>query len=340
MPWPLRRTKLILIAALGSALVLAGAAFAGSDNGGLTPQTSSSPNAHGITQSYYVISVVALVVFVLVEGALLLFVVKFRSRGRARDSDGPQIHGSTKLELIWTIAPAVLLAGIAGFVLATLPTVQDVPAANADGGRLDVTVTGHQFYWQFLYPNGAISFDEMVVPVDKNVALTVVSPANDVNHSWWVPKLGGKIDAIPGRTNHTWFRAPEPVTYRGQCAELCGVQHAMMRNSVRAVGQDTYAAFVEDQKALLDSKSKAFGKQEWDHVCAKCHRLDPAGERLIGPNLGANPLLRERSGIARLVTQGRGQMPPVGSGWSDAQIDALVAYTRTLVKESSSGSQG
>jgi len=322
-----RRLVALSLTALG-ALALAGAAFAG--DGGLTPQTSSSPNAAGIHRNYLLVGYVTLAVFILVEGLLLLFVVRFRHRGRDRLDDGPQIHGSTKLELMWTVAPAVILACIAAFVLATLPKIDDIPSASAAGGRLDVTVEGHQFYWLFRYPNGAIGFDDMVVPTGKNVKLTVVSPPQDVIHSWWVPQLGGKIDAVPGRTNHTWYRAPEPGTYIGQCAELCGVQHAFMRNSVRVVGQSTYDDYVAQQRQQLDARSKEFGKQEWDHVCAKCHRLDPTAEKLIGPNLGANPLLKEADGLGTLVRNGRGNMPPVGANWSDAQVEALVAYTKTV----------
>jgi cytochrome c oxidase subunit II len=327
------------------ALALAGQAVAGSGEAGLTPQSSSSPNAHGIHTSYLLVGFVTLAILVLVEGLLIFFVIRFRRRNRSRLDDGPQIHGSTKLELIWTVAPAVILAALAAFVLATLPEIRNVPAANASGGRLDVQVQGHQFYWQFVYPNGAIGFDDMVVPTGKNVKLTVVSPVQDVIHSWWIPKLGGKIDAIPGRTNFTWFRAPAPGRYIGQCAELCGVQHAFMRQAVRVVGADTYQAYVQRQKQLLDARSKELGKQEWDHVCAKCHRLDPAAPRLIGPNLGSNALLREKAGIGKLVHNGRGNMPPVGANWSDAQVEALVNYTKTIVKTNgpaggSSGSQG
>jgi cytochrome c oxidase subunit II len=335
-----RRATVISILAAGSALMLAAAALAGSNNGGLTPQSSSSPNARGITHSYLVVGIVALVILVLVEGLLILFAVRYRRRGRGRAVEGPQIHGSHRLELIWTVLPVVLLAVIAGFVLATLPGVQDVPAANADGGRIDVTVEGHQFYWQFEYPNGAISYDELVVPSGRNVALTVVTPPNDVIHSWWVPELGGKIDAIPGRTNHTWFRTPALGTYVGQCAELCGVQHAAMTNTVRSVGRNTYAAFVEQQKQLLDSASPQLGKQEWDHVCAKCHRLATTGEPLIGPNLGGNPTLGQADALGQIVREGRGQMPAVGSGWSDAQVAALVAYAKTTLNGGAGGNQG
>jgi cytochrome c oxidase subunit 2 len=331
MPASVRRLPAILPLTLLGALISVGAAVA--DTGGLTPESTSSPNAEGIHTSYVLIGFVTLAVFVLVEGALIAFVVKFRSGRRSREEDAPQIHGSTKLELIWTVLPAVVLAAIASFVLVTLPKIKDVPSANASGGRLDVTVEGHQFYWLFRYPNGAIGFDDMLVPTGKNVRLTVVSPPQDVNHSWWVPKLGGKIDAIPGRTNYTWFRAPGLGTYIGQCAELCGVQHAFMRNAVKVVEQGTYRSYIGQQKQLLDARSAEFGKQEYDHVCAKCHNLDVTLPVKIGPNLGANPVLKEVAAVANLVRNGRGNMPPVGANWTDAQVEALVAYTKTQVKE-------
>jgi cytochrome c oxidase subunit 2 len=329
MPPAVRRTIASSLFAALVSLVLAAGALA---DGGLTPQSSDSPNAAGIHRAYVNVGYVALFVFLLVEGVLLAFVIKFRRGRRTRLDDGPQIHGSTKLELIWTVAPAVVLAALAALVLASLPEIRNIPDANASGGRLDIAVEGHQFYWLFKYPNGAVGFDEMLAPTGKNVKLTVTSPTKDVIHSWWIPKLGGKIDAIPGRTNFTWYRAPAPGTYVGQCAEFCGVQHAVMRNSVRVVEQGEYDSYTARQKQLLDARSKEFGQQEWDHVCAKCHRLDPASERLIGPNLGANPLLQEVGGLASLVRNGRGEMPPVGANWSDAQIEALVAYTKTVVK--------
>jgi cytochrome c oxidase subunit 2 len=303
---PVRRTIATSLLTLIASLTVAAGALAA---GGLTPQSSDSPNAAGIHRSYLLVGYVALAVFILVEGVLLAFVIKFRRGKRTRLDEGPQIHGSTKLELIWTVAPAIALAGIASFVLATLPKIRDIPKANAAGGRLDVTVEGHQFYWLFKYPNGAIGFDQMLAPTGKNVKLTVVAPAKDVIHSWWVPKLGG-------------------------------IQHAKMRNSVRVVQQGEYTAYTQRQKQLLGARSKEFGKQEWDHVCAKCHRLDPAAERLIGPNLGANPLLLEKAGLGSLVRNGRGEMPPVGANWSDEQIEALVAYTKTVVKVNGSGGVG
>jgi cytochrome c oxidase subunit 2 len=325
-----RRLPATIVLAALTSLVAAGVAVAGNGVGGLLPQSTDSPNARGIHTSYLLIGFITLFIFVLVEGALLVFIVKFRRGKRDRYEDAPQIHGSTKLEIMWTVFPAVILAAIATFVLVMLPKIQDIPSASANGGRIDVEVQGHQFYWMFVYPNGAIGFDDMRVPVARNVKLTIVTPPGDVNHSWWVPKLGGKTDAIPGRTNTSWFRAGHMGTYRGQCAELCGVQHAHMRNSVEVVESGAYASYIAQQKQLLDARSAEFGKQEFDHVCSKCHNVDVTGPVNIGPNLGGNPLLKDAKGLGNLVRNGRGNMPAVGINWNDDQVAALVAYTKTI----------
>src|SRR5205807_8910082 len=144
--------------------------------------------------------------------------VRYRSRGRARTVEGPQVIGHTRLEVLWTTVPVLILAGIAGFVFYKLPGIQDVPAARAGVQQLSVTVEAHQFYWRFVYPDGTVSIDTLTVPAGRVVKLAIVS--RDVAHSWWVPALGGKTDAIPGRENHTWFQASKEGVYRGQCAEF------------------------------------------------------------------------------------------------------------------------
>ena len=192
----MRRLSLALLAVLSVALVLAAAAAAG--NGGFAPAPPASPNASRINDAYWLIFAFAAAVFVLVEGALVWFVIRYRRRGRPREAEGPQIHGSTRLELMWTAVPVLILAVIAAFVFYKLPGIKDVPAARA-GESMTVKIRAQQFYWQFEYPDGQISIDRMVVPVGEVVRLEVTSP--DVAHSWWIPRLGGKIDAIPGRTN-------------------------------------------------------------------------------------------------------------------------------------------
>ena len=142
------------------------------------------------------------------------------------------MRGHTRIEVAWTIVPVLLLTIIVAFVFVKLPEIEDAPAAGP-AGSLEVQVEGHQYYWLYRYPGGEIAIDDLVVPVNRVVNLEVVAP--DVIHSWWIPALGGKIDAIPGRTNHTWFRAERTGTFTGRCAELCGAQHASMTASVQAV---------------------------------------------------------------------------------------------------------
>jgi len=338
MPPPVRRTTTTILVVLVGALALAGAALAGYGNGGVTPQSSDSPNASGITDSYYLISGFTFFIFIMVESLLIFFIVRFRRRRRSRNAEGPQIHGSSRLEVIWTIFPVVVLAAIAGFVFYQLPGIKDVPPASASGGRVDITVEGHQFYWLFKYPNGAVSVNTMYAPVGRNVKLTVVAPANDVIHSWWIPQLGGKIDAIPGRVNHTWFRAGKAGDYIGQCAEYCGTQHAVMEATVRVLPQDEYRRTTSRLLAQLDAASPQLGKELFEGVCEKCHRL--AGPTFIGPTLGGNPILADENALGDVVRNGRGQMPPVGSGWSDETLSTLVAYTKTLTTTLGGGAGG
>jgi len=305
------------------ALATASVALAG--NGGLAPPDAHSPNASRIKDAYVFVSIFTGIIFVIVEGALLLFVIKYRRGRRARTAEAPQIHGSTRLEVLWTVVPVVFLAAIGSFVFYKLPGIQDVPKASAaDSTRIEIE--GHQFYWLFRYPNGAISVDRMVAPANQVVREDVVGYENDVNHDWWVPNLGPKIDSIPGQTNNTWFRA-DAGTYIARCAELCGLQHAAMDAHVKVVPRAQYDAFV--QRRASDSKGASLGKEEWQGACLKCHRLNDA---YIGPALGGNPLLGDRRGIETLLRNGQGEMPAVGRNWTGAQIDALIAYTKRYAK--------
>jgi cytochrome c oxidase subunit 2 len=326
MPAGVRRRALVLVLASVAALILGGVAAAG--NGGLLPPEPHSPNAERITDAYIFVLAFTGAIFLIVEGALVVFIVKYRRGRRPRTADGPQIHGATRLEMIWTILPVLVLVAIGGFVFYKLPGIVDAPAAGA-ADETTIVVEGHQFYWLFRYPNGAVSIGTMVAPADTVVHETVVAPADDVNHSWWVPELGGKIDAIPGTTNRTWFKAPVGA-YVARCAELCGIQHAKMEATVRVVPRDEYESFIETRKGAKTE----LGKETFDGVCLVCHRLD---ERFIGPALAGNPLLVDRQGIEELLRAGRRMMPAVGSNWTDEQIDALVAYAKGLP---SSGNQG
>jgi cytochrome c oxidase subunit II len=307
----LRKLPLSFVAAALVVLVTAGAAAA--TNGGFSPEFPHSPNAERISRAYYLILGFTSFIFVVVESLLIAFVWKYRSRGRGRTVEGAQVHGHTRLELLWTAGPVVILAVIAAFVFYELPGIANAPAA---ANPIRITVEGHQFYWQFDYPNGARSINDLHVPVGQVVDLRIVS--SDVVHSWWIPELGGKTQAIPGRTNHTWFQADHVGTYEGQCAELCGLYHEAMVARVIAEPAQAYQSYVTREAATT------LGKQEFQGVCATCHGM--TGQGGYGPALASNPILTQPSSLDAIVKSGRLRMPAVGDTWTKAQLDALAAY--------------
>ena len=321
MASPVRR-KLFsaCLSLLALAFVLTGSAMAG--NGGIAPP-AETPQAEGIRDLYWFVLGISAVIFVIVELALIVFIVQYRNRGRPRTDEGPQIRGHTRLELIWTGIPVLILVAIMTFVFYKLPSIQDIPDANAAGEKLTVQVEGRQFYWRFTYPNGAVSVNELRLPTGRPVELVVTAPANDVIHSWWIPALAGKMDAIPGKVNHLDFEAPSsPGLYQGQCAEFCGIQHALMLAQARIVTEGEFDAWVSARlRAGTD-----LGRQTFAGACAPCHGLN--GEGLIGPPLEGNATLADREQLERLLENGKNAMPPVGRGWDDHQTDALVAYVR------------
>jgi cytochrome c oxidase subunit 2 len=333
MPPPVRRNTSVLVLALGAALALAAVASAG--NGGFAPPPPESPNAQRISDSYTWIAIFTGVILLVVEGSLLWFVFKYRRRNRSRTAEGPQLHGATRLELIWTAIPVLILGAIAGFIFYKLPGIEDVPAAKAEGGPLEIKVAAHQFYWQFTYPNGAISIDELHAPVNRTVHVLISSA--DVDHSWWVPQLGGKFDAIPGAPSDTWFKAKETGSYRGRCGEFCGVLHAQMAAYVLIDSKAEYERWVGS------TARQQLGRSEWEGVCAKCHGLDGRGG--YGPSIFNNNLLASPQSLRTLLLQGQNTsggpetyMPPVGRRWTDTQFRALADYVKkNIYKGQSNG---
>ena len=312
------------LVAAGALVALLAPATATAGNGGFAPVSPESPNAEDITSSFWFVSVFCLAIFLLVETTLVLFVVRYRRRRRSRYTDGAQIHGSNRIELAWTISPVLVLFAIAAFVLAKLPGIQDVPASAAGQENLVVEVTGTQYTWEFRYPNGAIAIDRMRAPQGRTVELHVTAPDWDVIHSWWIPALGGKIDAIPGKLNTTWFRARRTGVFPGQCAELCGLFHAKMLAEVEVLSASEFDAWVEERASQQEAGSSSLGEDEWRGACAKCHGLDGKGG--FGPRIAGTDLVQDPEAIARLIREGRGQMPPVGRDWSDVQVSALTDY--------------
>ena len=311
--------------ALFFALLCAGAAAAAP--GGLGPPDPETNGGEAISDLYWAVTGVCAVVFVAVESALVLFVIRFRRRrGTPEEAEGPQIHGNTRLEIIWTIIPSLILVAIAVFTFTRIPSVE---AKGSDEVR--IRVEAHQFYWQYVYPNGAISLDELRLPVGRTVALELTT--YDVNHSWWVPSLTGKLDAIAGRTNVLRFKPKRTGTWEGQCAEFCGIQHAVMYTRVKVVEEAAFNAWLQEQARIAETD---LGRQEWEAVCAKCHGCEGEGD--IGPAIAGNGTLTNRQGLIHLLSTGQNTdqfesyMPAVGLGWTGRQYDALIAYIKATPK--------
>lgn len=264
-----RQLGFTLALVLIGSLILAPTALAGF----LTPKSGGSPNADSISNLYKIVLYIAAVVFVIVEGALVYSVYRFRAK---KNPVAAQIHGNTRLEIGWTVAAALILVVLTVVTFVKLPGIINPPNSGPsgflsaslteptppNGRRLTICVTGRQFIWRYTYGtqcnNGAFgaklpySYQEMVVPVDTTVVLKIQS--TDVIHSWWVPSLGGKVDAVPGYTTYTWFKAPHAGSvYRGQCAQLCGRQHYAMTAKVKVVTAAQYSAWLKQQSALISA---------------------------------------------------------------------------------------
>ncbi len=331
VPWEsvtVRKRLLLLGIAVVVFLATAGAALAA--NGGFTPESAHSPNAGRITDSFYLISAFTIAIFVLVESTLVVFIIRYRHRGRPRTEEGSQLHGHTRLEIIWTAIPVVIIAIIFGFVFYELPGISGPPTAQAAGEELTIHLVAHQFYWQFTYPNGAISIDEVHMPVNRVVKLTINS--EDVNHSWWIPQLGGKTDAIDGRTNTIWYQPDKTGTFHGQCAEFCGIFHERMLARAIVESEADYRQFISSRAAA------ELGKAQWEGVCAKCHGMQGEGD--YGPALASNPTLIQPTALETIVRNGRGRMPGVGSNWTDEQFRALEKYLKSNIYKGASTSGG
>lgn len=327
------RTRALALTGLLALLALVAAGAAAAAGGGFQPVTPQSPNASRITSTYWFVFGFALAIFLLVEIALVVFIIRYRSRGRGREVEGAQVHGHARLELLWTAVPVLILVAIAVFTFYKLPGIKNVPKASAADPQLEVKVLGRQFYWEFLYPNGAVAVDTMRAPRGRVVKLDVTSPRFDVIHSWWVPALGGKIDAIPGNTNHTWFDADKAGTFHGRCAEFCGMFHAAMTSQVQALPPAQFDTWVKQRAA--NPIGSGLGRETFQGTCGKCHGMQ--GQGGVGPALTGNPLITQRGGITRLLENGGVTMPPVGRGWPRSQLNALLAYLSTNIAKTGSG---
>jgi cytochrome c oxidase subunit II len=333
------------------ALVLAGCAT-GNPQSTINPE---GPNARVIYDLLVLpIFVPAVLVFFAVEGVLLYAVFKYR--GKPGDPLPVQYHGNTRLEITWTIVPAIILVVILFFTFRTQAVLATPPE---DPNAVNVRVIGHQWWWEYEYPDlGVTTANELHIPVGRTIIVTLESA--DVIHSFWVPLLAGKQDAIPGRINRLWMKADESGIYQVQCAEFCGTQHALMRGLVVAQSQGEFDAWVRSQRAIpgfaaTPTPSGAAAAQQSlvsqgaqlfaSGACVTCHtvRGTPANAK-IGPDLthfgsrrsiAANtlPIDPEGNNLKRWLRNPQavkpGNLMP-NLNLSDADVEALAAYLQSL----------
>ncbi len=276
-------TRTSVLASLLIAVAVSAVLAPGASADVFTPDGSGSPNAGRIDTLYKLVGVLGLIVFIAVEGMLLWSMVKFKAR---KGRKAAQIHGNTKLEIGWTVGAAVILVFITAVTFIQLSGIIDPDRSEIDangrpitasagsalfastnqkrppgGDALNIRVDGQQYLWRFQYPGPKTvnSYVEMVVPVGRTVTLDIT--ADDVAHSWWIPELGGKMDALPGYINKTWFKATKPGVFKGQCAELCGRNHANMLATVRAVPFEDYRRWYDGRAAAIQRDRDEAAKQ-------------------------------------------------------------------------------
>jgi cytochrome c oxidase subunit II len=282
---PTRHRRRVLALALVAALAAVLASAAGASADLLSPESGGSPNADRIDTLYWLVFAIALVVFIGVEGLLFYSLFKFKAR---KGAVAAQIRGNTRLEIGWTVGAALILVLLSVFTFVKLPGIRnpDASAGGYQGGyvqiadsvkrlpphgkHLNICVTGQQYIWRFTYAENCgandfksiFAYTTMYVPTDTTITLDIYG--QDVAHSWWVPKLGGKFDAVPGYTNHTWFKIPGRLaghSFSGQCAELCGRNHANMIANVVAITPQHFENWLAQRKAQIKAADNAAAVQ-------------------------------------------------------------------------------
>jgi cytochrome c oxidase subunit 2 len=241
-----------------------------------------SPQASEVLRLFWVVIGIALFIFAVVSSLVVTNVIRFRRR--PGDPLPEQKTGDTRLEVLWTVVPLLILTVLFGVTVRVMHVVQP----PAGGREPDLEVTAHQWWWEGHYPQtGVTTANEFHLPVGKTLLLRFRS--GDVIHDWWVPQLGRKIDIFPNRVTHLWMKIDKPGTYLGTCDEFCGAEHAWMR--IRVIGESP-GDYESWTKAQLRSPSPPSGQQAQQglglfatHTCASCHTIQGLSSGKIGPDL-------------------------------------------------------
>jgi len=317
------------------------------------PIAPASDGAEQIAQLFWFTLVLAAVVFILVEGLLIYSSLRFRRRTPLPSVDPPQIHGNTRLEVMWATVPALLLIGLFGITVTRLGELDQIPSGP---NAMHISVTGRQFSWEFGYADSGVkTTNDLHLPVGQQVVFDVTSL--DVIHAFWVPDLFGQIDANPGRLTQITFTAKQAGEYRGVCAELCGAGHAGMLFRVTTLAPNDFQTWLQQQQSGTSSPGapipnpvaggdpSAGAMLIQQKGCGTCHTIPgiPGASGTVGPNLAG---VASRTSIAGGVVPNNGpddlkrwiMNPPAlkpgtimpNLGLTDQEATNIVAYLETL----------
>jgi cytochrome c oxidase subunit 2 len=350
---PMLKMKSSTLWCLGQTTLLFWFAMAawGSEPKGLSPHgtnifSPASTPANSIADLSVFVLVVTGIIFVVVFALLVYSVVTFRGRATDAGREPAQVYGSTQIELAWTIIPILIVVVL---FLATARVIHAIQDAPEPAGAVDVTVIGHQYWWEFRYPKlGIVTANELHIPVSDPSHPTptfLQLLSTDTDHSFWVPELAGKTDLIPNHPNRMWMDPQRTGIFLGQCAQYCGTQHAKMLLRVSVDGPADFAAWVRlQQKAAVEDADAVAGRRVFErNACMNCHAVaGTSADGRFGPDLTH---LMSRATIAagaadnthknlRLWIQNPRAIKPgclmPAMQLSDADLDAVVSYMETL----------
>ncbi len=280
---------------LGCALAVAFALALGSSAAAddLSIFHPASQPAASVRDLFHLVLGITGAIFLLVEALLIYAAIRYRRRPAAGESEPAQVYGSQPLEVAWTVAPLLIVFVL---FLVVVRSVVESQEANDDPPALRVQLIGHQWWWDIVYPvpdasAGVHTANELHVPTGADgepARIEVELLSADVIHSFWVPRLAGKTDLIPGRTNRMWFTATEPATFLGQCAEFCGMQHANMKLRVVAESPEDFQAWQKNEaQPAIERAAAASGRERFLALaCVNCHTIRGTRARgTVGPDL-------------------------------------------------------
>jgi cytochrome c oxidase subunit II len=293
---------------------------------------------------------VTLAIFLIVAGLLTYVLIRYRQRRQDSEREPAQIYGSNQIELSWTVIPILIVVML---FLSTTRVILETEAAPKPEGALDVTVIGHQFWWEYRYPKlGVVTANELHIPVSdpaKPTPTYLRLASADVSHSFWVPRLAGKTDLIPNRLNTMWVDPEAPGLYLGQCAQYCGTQHAKMLLRVYAQSPADFAEWIKQQQRPVaqdfsGNAAAAEGQTVFMHsACINCHSIaGTVATGRFGPDLthlasrdtiGAGPIQNTPQNLRQWIADPNSIKPGVlmpSMHLDDHDLDVITAYLTKL----------